>query len=346
MNIAFVKSSIYQDLWISDITSDIQTIFKTSLMRCSPIGLNELINTEFIIVKESNEYPCQVNPTCYNRNNTNYLKFAKQNKYPDLPFLDETFHSHISIDEVSHEIDSINWSKYNIVITINACIPDRVIQQYPSILWCYYIGENDDHLMNQLLGKYDILLNQDVFKNEFPPFSIGFPYTFLGPYTLENLYKTINNDETTNKHGIYIEINNTQERPVIHVPSEFNQISNIVDIPLYLHNQNIFHNLSNLYKCSYFIKLYGRVIRGNSILESISCGTLVLINKHLLIYKDLIPDECHVETPQDIIQKITFLEKNKDVYYSLLNTQRKILEENYYKKPIQQLVEKYNLKYI
>lgn len=345
LKLAFVKSSIYQDLWVSDISSDVLNIFKTSLMRCSPIGLNEIIDTEFVIVKDSTEFPCQVNPTCYNKQHINTLKFSKNIKNPDLPFLDETFHNNISLDEISHEVDKINWDKYNIVITINACVPNRIIEKYPNILWCYYMGENEPHFMNNLLGKYDILLNQDVNKSDLPNFSIGFPYTYLGPYTLENLHKNyIKNDiENDNKkNGIFIEINNTQERPVKSVPESFQIISKICNIPFYIHNQNIIVNLKNLYNCSYFIKIQGRIIRGNSILEAISCGTLVLINKNLVIYNDLIPDECHVVTTEDIIQKIHFFENNKDAYYSMLNLQRSLLEEKYYKQPILNLINKYN----
>ena len=363
LKIAFVKSSIYQDLWACDITSDVFKIFQTSLMRCPPIGLHELVHTDFIIVKESQEYPCQVNPNCLTHAYRDNLKFSKELKIPDLPLLDETYHKDLSIDSISYHVDNIYWNKYNIVIIINACIPNRRISKFPSVLWCYYIGENEEFRMNYLLGKYDVLLNQDVNKQNLPHFSIGFPYTLLGPRTLENLHlfklKTpalgavmskvsdadCNDVSTRNeKRGIFIEINNTQERPVKTIPDSFQQISDHCNIPLYIHNQNIIENLKTLHSCSYFIKIYGRIIRGNSVLEAISCGTLVLINKNLVMYSDLIPNECHVETPEDIINKINYFEKNKEIYNSMLELQRKILEEKYYKEPISNLCYKYKIK--
>ena len=338
MKIAVVKSEIYQDLWVSDITSNMNEVFKTSLMRCSPIGLLEYTNTEFIIIKDINEDPCKVYPGVTSYRTQQHLKYQKDTKYPDLPFLDNTHHKHTTINEVAHDVDSINWSEYNIVITINACVPNRIIQNYPHVLWCYYISENESHFMNNLLGNYDILLNQDVQNGIFPSFSIGFPYTFLGPNTLETL------TPIDKKQGIFMEINNTQERPVREIPQGFQHISAATNIQINTHNQNILENLYTLSRSKYFVKIYGRTIRGNAVLEAISSGTLVLLNRDLIMYKDLIPDECHVVTPDDVIEKIRFFENNPIEYENSIKLQKKILEEKYALKPLENLYQKYNEK--
>ena len=337
LKIAVVKSEIYQDLWISEITSDINTIFNTSLMRCSPIGLLEYTDTEFIIIKDTNEYPSKVYTFIPPYHEQESLKYNRDVKIGGLPFLDNTYHKHTTINEIANNVDSINWNDYQIVITINACIPDRVIHKYSNILWCYYISENEPHFMNTLLGKYDVLLNQDVQNHSFPNFSIGFPYTFLGPNTLE----TLSSMKTTSRNGIFMEINNTQERPVKQIPEGFKQISIATNIPIHIHNQNIVENLQTLSQSKYFVKLYGRTIRGNAVLEAISSGTLVLLNKNLIMYHELIPDECHVTTPDDVIEKINYFEKNPDEYERFIKLQKRILEEKYALKPLENLYKKY-----
>jgi hypothetical protein len=336
IKIAVVKSEIYQDLWISNITTDINTIFKTSLMRCSPIGLLEYAETEFIIINDTNEYPSKEYTFIAPYHEQQTLKYDKQVKIAGLPFLDNTHHKHTTINEVAHNVDSINWSKYQIIITINACIPDRVIQKYPNILWCYYISENEEYFMNKLMGNYDLLLNQDVQNEIFNSFSIGFPYTFLGPNTLETLSEIKNI-----RNGIFMEINNTKERPVKQIPEGFQEISNATNIPIFIHNQNIIENLKILSKSKYFVKLYGRKIRGNAILEAISSGTLVLLNKDLLIYNNLIPNECHIVTPEDAIEKIRYFENEPNEYKRFIQIQKKILEENYALNPLNNLYKKY-----
>ena len=51
LNIAVVKNDTYQDLWVSNKTSDKLHILKSSLMRVSPIGLSDIFNTDYIIIK-------------------------------------------------------------------------------------------------------------------------------------------------------------------------------------------------------------------------------------------------------------------------------------------------------
>jgi len=341
--IAVVKSSIYQDLWVTNITNNIVDIFKSSLVRCSPIGLSELAKTDFIIIKDSHEHPCKIYPYVTSLETQNSLQYEKELKYPDLPFLDNTYHKHTTIDEISHAADDIAWDDYSIVITINACIPDRIIEKYPRTLWCYYASENEDNWLVNKIGKYDVLFNQDVNKKQ-TDFSIGFPYTFLGPTTLETIYANLFPSNNKNRHGIFMEINNTTERPVVTIPDSFQYISQMTNIPVYVHQQNIVENLKTISTCSYFIKLHGRQIRGNAVIEAISSGILVLINKKLIMYDNLVPDACHVESPQDVVDKIIFFEKNKNDYEYLITLQKHLLEEYYFKIPFQHLYQKYNEK--
>ena len=238
LRLAIVKSTEYQDLWVSDITSDPFNVFKTSMMRCSPIGLFEKFQTDFIIIKESNESFSKELKSILITKTPENLQYKKKNKNSGLPFLDETYHNYISLDEVGHTEEEINWDKYNIVITINPILSSKLIEKYKKILWCYYLSENEEYLMNIKIGNYDILLNQDILRDSLPEFSIGFPYTYLGPFTLERIVQQSIAIEA-NKKGIYMEINNTAERPVQTIPDEFKKISSETELSIIIHKQNI-----------------------------------------------------------------------------------------------------------
>jgi len=342
INVACVKSSSYQDLWITPITSDAFSILKTTLMRTPQIGLLEQLKTDFIIVKESQEEPCQKLQSCISAIHMPNLKYSKTQKNPDSPFLDEKHHNHTSIDSISVDVESIEWSKYNIVLTINACIPNRIIEQYPKILWCYYIGENNNSIDN-LIDKYDVVLNQDVMRSDLPKHSIGFPYSFLGPTTIEDINKkTLQNSLL--KRGIFMEINNTKERPVKTVPLDFIEISEKTNSPIIIHNQDIIENIKGLYAAKYYVKLFGRTIRGNSVLEAISAGTLILANKNKVTYSNLILDNCHVENSSDVISKIQYYDSNPEEYNKMILSQRAILKTHYFVGPINNLIQKYKEK--
>ena len=343
MKIAVVKSSVYQDLWVTDISNNPYELFKSSMMRCPAIGLAEEYGADFIIVKDTDEYPCSTNKNCLDKRFTDYMKFAKEGKNPGLPFLDETFHKDIAIDSVSYPVDSIEWSKYNIVMCVNTCIPARVTQKYPNIMWCYWIGENNTHLVMNKLDCYDIVLNQDVFKNDLPVFSIGFPYTYVGPNTIEQIVKYHYKLDTIVKEGIFMEINNTQERPVQRIPTEFQLISSETGQPIIKHSQNILENAKNLFKAKYYVKLLGRRIRGNGVLECISAGTLILTNEYLVEFNDLILPECKIQTHNDVILKIKYYDANPELYKDAIKRQRELLNLKYFREPYNNLIEKYKL---
>jgi hypothetical protein len=342
IRIAFIKSSLYQDLWVSEKTTDYVQLFKTSMMRCPSLGFAKYLNAEFFIVKDTDEYPCNINKNCLPVQYYDNMKYSKKLKNPTLPFLDETFHADMSIDSVAYDIDRVDWEKYNIVICINTCIPNRIIEKYSNVFWCYYIGENDDYYIHNKVEKYNLFLNQDVCQSGLPSFSIGMPYSLLGPVTLENLYYDLNPGcSKPVKKGIFMEINNTTERPVVNIPYEFIQISNSTKQPIYRHEQNIVSNLNNLVKSKYFVKLLGRKLRGNSILETVSAGTLILANKNLVVFSNLILDECHVENFLDVTQTIIYFENNPEHYNHLVYKQRELLYFNYFKYPLENLNNKY-----
>jgi hypothetical protein len=312
-------------------------------MRCPPIGLAEHYNADFIIVKDTDEYPCKSNKNCLDRRFTHSIKFSKEKKNPSLPFLHEGYHNHVSIDSLAKSVDSIEWSNYNIVMCINTCIPERIIQQYPKILWCYWVGENEEHFVMNKVDCYDIVLNQDVTKQGLPDFSIGFPYTYVSPYSIERIVKFHFIIDSLEKYGVYMEINNTTERPVITIPSEFLAISQETNHPILRHLQDILENAKNLFISKYYVKLLGRKIRGNSTLECISAGTLVLANDDLLMYPELILPECKIKSYTDAIVKIKFFDANPLAYKDAIQRQRDILNTKYYEAPYNALIHKYTV---
>jgi len=341
LRVAIVKSSVYQDLWVCDRSKDPVEVFKTTLMRTSPVGFFEAFETEFLIVKYEDEYPCNINPACMSRHHFEHFQHAKENKSDGGHFLDETFHKGVSISEVSHSVDSVDWSQYDLVLTINACVPDWILKQYPKILWGTWIGENEDKWVynRELFGSYNVVLNQDVTKPNMPPWMIGVPYSFLGAFTMEQLAQQLGVGLGAGevKNGIFLEINNTTERPFKNIPWEFSKISEETKNPIVVHSQNIVENLGRVSKSKYFVKLMGRVIRGNSILETVSCGVLILANRELVTFNEMILPECHVESVDDVIAKIRWFDANPEEYAAAVEMQRIRLHELYYKTPVENL---------
>lgn len=350
LKIAYVKSSLYWDLHVCDMSANHFDILKSTLLRCPPIALKEKLNADFIIIKEPFDKP----DSFYNDLMPNILSikdnimYNKTNKNPHLTYLDETFHKNISLDDVAVDVNSIKWDKYDIVIVLNLCIPDTIIEKYPNILWVYLVGENTESYLLNLYGKYDLALSQNMYSYwdettkkvcdnlVLPSFSISFPYSFLHPYTFENLYET-----KFIKEGIFMELNNTSERPVISIPDNFQIISSETNLPIYTHKQNILENVETLLKSKYFVKLNGRIIRGNGVLEGVSAGCIIIGFPNLIVYNDLVHPYCRLNSENETIDIIKTLENNKEKYDEICRWQKEIMLEKYYNKPLENLYKKY-----
>lgn len=351
LKIAYVKSTLYWDLHVCDMSANHFDILKSTLVRCPPIALKEKLNADFIIIKElfdkyKNFYNDLIPGILEIKDN---IIYNKTNKNPYLNFIDETYHKHISINDVSYDVNSIDWDKYNIVIALNMCIPENIIAKYPKILWAYMTGENTNSYLTTLYGNYNLALNQNMYsywkdetctvENNFinQNHSISFPYSFLHPYTYENLYET-----KFIKDGIFIELNNTTERPVITVPDNFKIIHEYTNLPIYIHNQNILENVKTLLKSKYFIKLNGRMIRGNAILEAVSAGCIIIGPPNRILYNDLIHPFCSsISCENDIIRVINELENNDEKYQEIYRWQKETMLEKYYNKPLENLYKRY-----
>ena len=334
MKFCFVKQEVYQDLYIADNSMSPIDILFSSMMRVGPFSLINDLNADFFIIKEENTEECQI----YNHflkgfgGNYNLLKTQTLNTIPGNQFFipgSDKPNGFFSVNQ-----SDIDWNLYDIVISINFSIPTNIIKNYPNTLWCYLIGENNLHLLNEPKYSYDIALNQDINIStvDYESKIVQFPYTFLSKDTL---YKSMNSFlQDSNKNAIYVEINSCRGRPVSSYPNIFDKVSSKFNLPILLHDQNIKQNLINLYNSKYFIKFGGRSIRGNSVIEAISSSTLVLMDPTQTGYGFLISDECTIKNEQDIINKLEYFQNDITKYADAVKYQKTLLDKFCFQQPI------------
>lgn len=327
MKIAFVKQDVYQDLYVCPPgTKDAQALLFSSMMRVGPIGLFTELDTSFFIVEEDPAPECQIYRSVIPKI-ADDVKLLKTKTIDQLP--GQAFKSPGSPHPNGHfsvPCRSIDWSDFDVVISINVSIPEDVIRQHPQVLFCYMIGEANLASKWAEFG-YDVCLNQLISNKITSQIgrAVDFPYTFVGPHCLENLMKKELGRESL-QDGVYAEINMSEERPVLGPPEE---LKPLVDegYAVRIHKQNIKENLQEVYDAKYFVKLGGRLIRGNSVIEAVSCGTLVLLPRDTLIHEELIPEGCSVESFDELREKIRYLDDRPKEYERLLNLQRDVVRK-------------------
>ena len=133
-----------------------------------------------------------------------------------------------------------------------------------------------------------------------------------------------------------MEINSTKERPVTQVPAHFKPLQD-KGFQIILHRQRIAENLTCIYDSKYFVKMGGRSIRGNSVAEAISLGSLAIMNRNEVIHKELIIDECNVKSMDEAVSLIDKIERNPELYRKLLDKQRAVVDRYFFEAPLQSL---------
>lgn len=325
MRIALVKQDVYQDLYVGDKNFTPGDLLFSSMCRVGPIGLFTIFHSDFYIIKEEKDKECKIwtKVIPFTKEKFRRLKNESIDKIEGYEFFSpgsDKCNGFYSVD-----CNSINWNNYDVVISINCSIPYRIIKNHTNILWAYMIGEANI-LSEKVYFGYDISLNQEIRGivggiNKV----VDFPYTFVGGNCLESIiYKQLK--RASEKDSIYAEINCVDERPVKNVP-QIERVCKKVNLKLKLHHQNIYKNLVRIYDSKYYLKIGGRKTRGNGAIEAISLGTLVLMSPKDITYSQVLPKEAWVFSEGDAIEKINYLNSNKEEYVKLLNKERELVNQ-------------------
>ncbi len=345
MKIVLVKQEVYPDLYICKNRTPIDELLFSSAGRVGPLGLFARLDADFLIVKEDRARECHMweyDDVNGKPKQLRQLKTRRLNEIEGQEF--KIPGSDICQGDLAVSVDEIDWSKYDIVISLNISIPIRILKKYPQVFWVHMSGEASTMQERAYYG-YDLGLIQ---------FTTGgyderrrileFPYTFLGSDDLEKVVS--NRDEFKNireKSGIYGEINCVRERPVRRIP-QFDIVVEKTGEQVRYHKQRIIENLLEIYSSKYYLKIGGRQTRGNGVIEAISLGTPVLMSPDDITHKQILPPEAWVFNQQDAIEKINYYNNNKEAYQKLLQKERELVQMFAFDYPLYGLLKAYNNK--
>ncbi len=335
--IALVKQEVYQDLYVCPTSErDAGNILFSSQGRVGPIALMAELNADFYIVHEEPQWETQIYRKVipHLAKHLYLLKTQTLDKIPGQEF--KRPGSPHANGDFAVSCYSVDWGAYDIVISINVSLPTKLVRQYPRTLFAYMIGEANMATRTARFG-YDVTLNQmarGIVAERCG--AVDFPYTFVSGNTLERIMARELGRPSLNR-GVFMEINSTTERPVTRVPAHFAPIRDRAGQEIILHRQLIRDNLENIYDAKYFVKLGGRNIRGNSVAEAISLGTLAIMNRDEVIHRELITDACNVKTADDIVALIRRLDADPGEYSRLLREQQQNLTRLFFHLPLKSL---------
>ena len=343
--IAFVKQVIYQDLYCNSIKPSASDLIFSSFLRSGPVALFTRCKADFYIVEVEADEECNIwkescLPSTECKFDINYLLGHRNRQQPN---------GKLTPGDYAVRCDTIDWSKYDIVITINAAVPARITSLYPSVLWAYYIGEHTmpSHQKSYKLpiNGYDVFLTQDYHESPaLPGHVIDFPYHLHYYGCSYELFTT--EDRNFNRHGMILDgwsftsLSEDQRRQLDAV-GKLNQKSYAYG-PLKDFIVRIVHS-------KYFIVFLGqnnqrpsKKVRGNAIPEAIAAGNLVIVKSDSVINKDLLTPRTQVDSFEELIDRIRFFENSPEEYKIEVTAQRQKLNWLCFERPIKELYKKHD----
>lgn len=341
LKFCLVKQDLCTDLYCCPPSNNPQEIVFSTLLRTGMVGLFTKLNSDFYIVKEEQDQECKVWQE--RAKDENHLQFFKSYKK-------EIVHANIANHTKPQgyyalSVDEINWDKYDVIISINISIPNRIIKQYPEKLWCYYIQEPQMKSYTRSyykpIGDYDLFFNQRF--DYFPKLRnkkkhvIDFPYYIQYSGCFRELFNEESQISNDNKKGIFICKHTLQTLD----EKQLQKLQNLGH-PVYEQKGSPKEMIQNLLKSKYYLKVGGKQKRwGNAMIEGIASHNLFIGNPNDFFNKSLFTRDTKVKNIDKGIEKIQQFDNNHKLYYKELKKQIKLLNWLCFIRPIKRIEKEY-----
>jgi len=244
--------------------------------------------------------------------------------------------------------DKIDWGQYDIIISIDVAIPQRIIKKYPHVLWCYYFIEFGPHGIDTVFKGspfygYNIFLNQRLAKisldnksrevilmRKYKRSTLDFPYYLLSANSIKRLYPEFRN---LKREGIIFSHHSYEKLSKV----EYNNINKFGNV------KGGYKKLSDIHKLElsskYFVVHPESTPRaGTAVIEAISAGCLVLSpKKSLWGFPEFISEEFDYKDFNGLLQILEKFECNSSLYERELRIQSEKVDKWCFKNPVSNL---------
>lgn len=341
--IAFIKQVTCPNLYCCSKNSYAKEIVFSSFKHSGPVALFTKFDADFYIVETESDEECMIWTE----------KVGTEEQRKKLELLRTTIPPHGK--RAGHKYpqgyftvhcQDINWSDYDIVISVDISIPARITAQYPKTLWCYYVLEGCPSYRKSLIKPikgYDVFLTQDFFQQrQLNAHVLDFPLQLHYYGCFKELYDE--NIESKKRTGINLEVH-TKATLTEKQVQELKKITTVTQS-----SGAIKDMIKGLMQTKYYIQyLGGRAgerawVRGNGLVEAIATGNLVIARESGLHNKDLLSPKTFVHSFEELVERIRYFESHPSEYLLELEQQRKKLDFLCYYRPMKQLFEKHDEK--
>lgn len=352
--VALVKQDINEDLYCCPCGSTGREVIESTLLRSGPVGLFSDWNAQFLMLETVDDQECTIWQERATKLHWDTLEFFRsyQLKVPGRDYGQQRF---------AVPVDSVDWSQFDVVVSIDNSVPARITRRFPQILWCYYVRELKTpeyaaSLTRALPGQDVVLSHQfEPVPEVSSPHVLHFPYHLHRFCCLQDIFGEPVPDDKS-RSGIFIDHHtmthlSSQERGAL---QEFGRIASTIHqgkrevIPTSekLARRTLDPDLrERLFNSRYFLVTQGkRSVFGTGLVEAISAGCLVIGTPERIGCAFLLSDATSATDVNDAIRKMQILENQPELRQRELQRQRDLVDWLCFYRPLQQLVLRWNSK--
>ena len=339
IRVALVKQDVYTNLYCAPTFSSFSDTIGSSLRHTGPAAFLKIFNCDYHIVKVEADLECNIwkekITDCGQGDQDYYFRQRlREAVYP--PNMDW------QQGALAKSVNDISWSDYDIIISVDLAVPERIVRRHTQALWCYYVSEpcmrSYKKSRETPLAGYDIFLNQRFSPRHFSLnklHELDFPFAFQYSGIFDDFRENI-----TEPVGIFIEAHSASilsdaDHKLL---EQFGPISTTSTATASI--------LRALLNSRYFVRLGGRRLWGNSMVEAVACGTLALGNPGEYKNRSLYCSGSRIRTFDDCMRLIDFYETHSNRRHSVLADQTQRLNHFCFYKPLASLLSSYQNKNI
>lgn len=345
-----VKQDVNEDLYCCAPESDVQEVIKSTLLRTGPVALFTELNAEFRIVETVDDPECEV-----------WKERATLLRWDSLEFF-TSYRDHIPGRDYGQKrwalaLDAIDWGSYDVVISVDICVPRRITRLHPETLWCYFVREvkspsYSSSLILPAIGQ-DLVLNHQF--RLLPKFNrshvLEFPYHLQNFGCFHRLFR-LELPATDSRSGVFVDhhtmIKLTSAQR--HALEEFGPVAStihegtreIIPTSEQLARRTMDEDLRDrLFNSRYFLITPGqRRVFGTALVEAIAAGCLAIGSSQAFgDHGYLFSLNTSASDFDDALAVIRRLERDRKMYTYELERQRGLIDYVCFVRPLNELLD-------
>lgn len=337
LRICLVKQETFGDLYTQPRLRGKELLYST-IHRSGPIGLFGAKSFDFFILKISDSEESTV---------WKYLHADMDGPLPedilavkDKPIVNGRGELITAVpqSQVAVSMFDVSWEQYDVIISINFSVDEKIIRDHPKQLWCYMLQEPSmrhyKQSMVQPLFSYDLFLNQK-FTYQFSQrrrHEVNFPYNFMHAESFKSLQPKIDSV----REGVFVEIHSV----VNLTPGQKDALAKFGSVR-FPTEERFEAVLDKMMKSKYFISLRGQhlafKIWGNSMIDAVGAGLLAFGDPREYHNLDLFTTFTSIRSVEEFMDKIKRLENDPERYKEELALQQRLLNKYCFFEPLKKL---------